>query len=625
MGIPFSVACDSCGVQLTVKKVELIGKRVKCPKCTAPILVSAPAEPTAPDPMAAVETLAAAQDVPQLPPTIDEHAVPQPSVPQPNPSPTPTAPVVGSAAAQPVTTAASPVVIREQKSSSSVVARRKKKSSKLPIYIGAGATVFVLGVTALMFLMAGDSKPAPSNREQAQAPQPIQELAVIEPALAEARPVDTPATPSEPVESALTDALSPETPDPATPRATNDLTSEPPISTAGETAPNADEPAEPNSVASPVGEAAKEMRRQEAAPASPTEEPSQPADSTTDSEAVVSKAAPAKSVSPEATTEDATIEDLGLSVRGTSLVLESTVKQEQELSKRLAAIVRQRTSLYKSGQALTAVQQRARLTTETISKLKQQNVQLNARLARVTDVVTNNQLVGAIQVNAGQIDLGMEAKGKIDEEVRSARSDVNKLRAAYVQEVLDMRELANGVSDGYKKLGADPRAKPAIERLETKTGKKYMVASSFRRSLKKLESFENAVLSEKIPLRRQGGTLYVSVVVDGKHSHEMVLDSGASIISLPENMARQCGIQVKASDPTIVLQLADGSEIEGKMVRLASVRVGKFEVKDVECAVLGPEAIRAEPLLGMSFLEHFKIEIDSQESVLSMVQVDTAK
>ena len=56
-------------------------------------------------------------------------------------------------------------------------------------------------------------------------------------------------------------------------------------------------------------------------------------------------------------------------------------------------------------------------------------------------------------------------------------------------------------------------------------------------------------------------------------------------------------------------------------MKLASVRVGKFTVENVECAVLGDDAVAAEPLLGMSFLEHFKFEVDAAARKLTMVKV----
>ena len=58
---------------------------------------------------------------------------------------------------------------------------------------------------------------------------------------------------------------------------------------------------------------------------------------------------------------------------------------------------------------------------------------------------------------------------------------------------------------------------------------------------------------------------------------------------------------------------------------IPSVRVGKFVVEKVECAVLGEEAVNAEPLLGMSFLGHFKFELDSDAKTLTMVKIAGAE
>ena len=118
-----------------------------------------------------------------------------------------------------------------------------------------------------------------------------------------------------------------------------------------------------------------------------------------------------------------------------------------------------------------------------------------------------------------------------------------------------------------------------------------------------------------------GGTMYVSVVINGEHQQQMVLDSGASIISLPRNIAAKCGIEVDSSAPPIQLTLADNSVISGRLVTIPEVRVGKFIVENVECAVLGPEAVNAPPLLGMSFLGNFKFEVDASDASLRMIKV----
>ena len=69
--------------------------------------------------------------------------------------------------------------------------------------------------------------------------------------------------------------------------------------------------------------------------------------------------------------------------------------------------------------------------------------------------------------------------------------------------------------------------------------------------------------------------------------------------------------------------LADGSRITGRLVTIGSVRVGKFTAENVQCAVLGAEAANAPSLLGMSFLENFKFQVDAAKGTLKMVQIRT--
>jgi aspartyl protease family protein len=87
------------------------------------------------------------------------------------------------------------------------------------------------------------------------------------------------------------------------------------------------------------------------------------------------------------------------------------------------------------------------------------------------------------------------------------------------------------------------------------------------------------------------------------------------------SLATKFGLTITESDPRIRVSLADGSVIPGVVKTLASVRVGKFTVSNVECIVLGPEAVNAEPLLGMSFLGNFKFEVNADAKTLTMVKV----
>ena len=129
-------------------------------------------------------------------------------------------------------------------------------------------------------------------------------------------------------------------------------------------------------------------------------------------------------------------------------------------------------------------------------------------------------------------------------------------------------------------------------------------------------------MSESIKLTEDSGTFLVSVLIDGKHTQEMVVDSGATSISLPFAMAKEMGLEPNSGDRKVRVQLADGSEVDGFLKTIPTVRVGKFTVDDVECIVLSPAAVKAMPLLGMSFLGNFKFEIDKNRAELKMVKID---
>jgi len=170
--------------------------------------------------------------------------------------------------------------------------------------------------------------------------------------------------------------------------------------------------------------------------------------------------------------------------------------------------------------------------------------------------------------------------------------------------------------------------KTALGSLNKASGKSFSIAptASFQANLRRLKQLEDTILSESIELRGDGSnTLRVSVVVNGKYQQEMTLDSGASLISLPAAIAAKFGIKPGPKDAAITLQLADGSEIQGHLMKLSSVRIGKFTVDNVECAVLSEKAVNAEPLLGMSFLENFKFEIDAAAKRLTMVRIAGAE
>jgi aspartyl protease family protein len=103
---------------------------------------------------------------------------------------------------------------------------------------------------------------------------------------------------------------------------------------------------------------------------------------------------------------------------------------------------------------------------------------------------------------------------------------------------------------------------------------------------------------------------------------ELCVDSGSTLISLPYKMARDVGLNPDSSDDDVILSLADGRQVRAKRLLIPKVRVGKFELENVECAVMPSNLPDAAPLLGMSFLSQFSFKIDTENKKLTMTKID---
>jgi len=318
----------------------------------------------------------------------------------------------------------------------------------------------------------------------------------------------------------------------------------------------------------------------------------------------------------------AELEKAGIRASSTGVAL----IKEAELNKELGKSPALKKGALQTEKDLKAAELQVDQLQRTLAQLRQQHVQYSAQLANINpgDITLNNKLVSAIKVIEGQFDLLKEQKSRLDEQVKSSRAKANEAREAYIELALGARKLADDIEAEIAAKSASPDVKAALARFNQAVKKQFTLAATpaFVANVRRLKQLEDTVLSESIDLTGDGSrTMRVNVVVNGKQSQEMVLDSGASLICLPPSVATKFGLKPSEKDPKIVMQLADGREIDGRLMKLTSVRVGKFSVENVECAVLGEDALAAEPLLGMSFLEHFKFEIDAAAKKLTMDKV----
>jgi clan AA aspartic protease (TIGR02281 family) len=124
--------------------------------------------------------------------------------------------------------------------------------------------------------------------------------------------------------------------------------------------------------------------------------------------------------------------------------------------------------------------------------------------------------------------------------------------------------------------------------------------------------------AEHIPLRKHAGVYHVPVEINGVLTLQFVLDSGASDVNIPAEVAltlyRAGTIHPDDFLPGKTYVLADGSTVASERLLLRSLKVGNLEVSNVPASI-GP--VFSSLLLGQSFLERLGAwGIDSQRAVL---------
>jgi clan AA aspartic protease (TIGR02281 family) len=109
-----------------------------------------------------------------------------------------------------------------------------------------------------------------------------------------------------------------------------------------------------------------------------------------------------------------------------------------------------------------------------------------------------------------------------------------------------------------------------------------------------------------VPLGTMGGTYTIPVVINGSLRIPFIVDSGASEVTIPEDVVRVLlrGGTVDKSDLLGAQRYvtADGSHHIGLRLRLRQLQVGDRVVRDVTAGI---SPMRGDPLLGQTFLSRF--------------------
>ena len=259
-----------------------------------------------------------------------------------------------------------------------------------------------------------------------------------------------------------------------------------------------------------------------------------------------------------------------------------------------------------------------------IQDLTQQRIMLNQQLQQAATVAQNNQLVAMINELTDRLNLLREAAADPTTK-RELDALVPRQREAFVQAVIGLRHLVDVTSERYKALAEDPQVKEALADLNRKTKAKLTLgpSRSFLASAKLLEKVEASVLTATVELRKAGGVYWLDATFNGKVTKPMVFDTGAGITTLPAELADEIGLKPGPTDPSVSCKTADGTVVRAKLMTVPALRVGKFTVKDVECAVMPRGKADVPPLLGVTFHKFFTYKFSPESGTLVLTKVDT--
>ena len=306
----------------------------------------------------------------------------------------------------------------------------------------------------------------------------------------------------------------------------------------------------------------------------------------------------------------------GLKRAGTVYVLEDEEKVTRafknlaEAKKKLAADAKERGKIEKNINRAKS----------WVSQATFEHRKLNDKIADSPDIGSQNRVIAQMNKITSEINKALEYKEEQEKKLKALGGDA---QAQYVDVVLKLHADVEKVEAKYKELADDTEVTSSLAAAKPKG--KLGPSPSFASIAQQIKKLRNDVAAEVVTLTRDGNIAWVDVTINGSNSRQMVLDTGASLICIPHDLAKALEIVPPNDAATIRLTLANGDVVEAKHMQLKSVRVGIFEVNDVDAAILPEKLIAAHPLLGMSYLSNFIMKVDGDELHLARIGAGAAK
>ncbi len=137
----------------------------------------------------------------------------------------------------------------------------------------------------------------------------------------------------------------------------------------------------------------------------------------------------------------------------------------------------------------------------------------------------------------------------------------------------------------------------------------------------KEEKLKEESSPKHVAIADERGQMVVEAVLNKKVKASLILDTGASLVVIKEDIAKQLGLDATALKEDMKLKLADGRESTAKHAVLSSVSVQGVEAQNVDVAILAADVqdpALKDGLLGMTYLKNFSFKIDQRNKKLTL-------
>ena len=130
--------------------------------------------------------------------------------------------------------------------------------------------------------------------------------------------------------------------------------------------------------------------------------------------------------------------------------------------------------------------------------------------------------------------------------------------------------------------------------------------------ISELKSQEGKIVINFTPGTRQ---IPLTAVLNGSANQQFIVDTGASLVTIPRATAEELGLEVDASSPMRKVYTAGGVKYAPE-VTLFSITVEGWEVNNLKALVLDLPNQSEWGLLGMNYLRRFRMDINTEDGVL---------